>query len=320
MGVKKVSVFAFLMTFLFLQAVCLAGYPRVLLKTNFGDITMELYNDKAPITVENFLQYVRTDFYTDLLFHRVVINPNDFMIQGGGYYLDGYVIYEQITNAPIKNESYNNLSNRTGTVAMARGDDPNSATSQFYINLVDNLFLDKKDANNIGYCVFGKVISGMDVVNDISHTPVEDISYIIPGFTHFPDPNRVIINQAILLTPGYWLPGDIGNDGFVNFRDFAYLAANWKKTGSNLWGDLNQNNAVDANDVNLFHQDWLKKTAWYKPIEQDLNNDGVVNFRDFAILSDNWQQPGRRLPGNFNQDLYVDEYDLMFFAEKWLNP
>ena len=316
MGVKKVSVFAFLMAFLFLQAACLAGYPRVLLKTNFGDITMELYNDKAPITVENFLQYVRTGFYDDLIFHRV---ENPFVIQSGGYYLDGHVIYQQITNAPIINESYNNLSNLTGTVAMARTTDPNSATSQFYINLKDNNSLDKKYAQDkIGYCVFGKVISGMDVVNDIAHTPVEDLRYIDPAFDSIPYPTLVIINNAELLTPGYWLPGDIGNDGIVNFRDFAYLAANWKKTGSNLWGDLNQNNAVDANDVRLFHQGWLTKTSWYKPIEQDLNNDGIVNFRDFAIFSRNWQQPGRRLPSNFNQDLYVDEYDLMLFAEKWL--
>ena len=316
MGVKKVSVFAFLMAFLFLQAACLAGYPRVLLKTNFGDITMELYDANAPITVENFLQYVRTGFYDDLLFHRVI---EGFMIQGGGFYVgDGYP-YQQITNAPIINESYNNISNLRGTVAMARTGDPNSATSQFYINLVDNLFLDKKyAADKIGYCVFGKVISGMNVVDAIALMPVEDLSYIDPAFGSIPYPQLVIINSAELLTPGYWLAGDIGNDGIVNFRDFAYLAANWKKTGSNLWGDLNQNSAVDANDVNLFHQDWLKKTAWYKPIEQDLNNDGLVNFRDFAILSDNWQQAGRRLPGNFNQDLYVDKYDLMVFAEKWL--
>ena len=313
MGVKKVSLFAFLTAFLFLQAPCLAGYPRVLLKTNFGDITMELYDANAPITVENFLQYVRTDFYTDLLFHRVI---EGFMIQGGGFYIDGPYLYEQITNAPIINESYNNISNLRGTVAMARAPDPNSATSQFFINLVNNLFLDKT-VNNVGYCVFGKVISGMNVVDAIAVTPDVNLG---PGFENFPYPELVIINSAELLTPGYWLPGDIGNDGIVNFVDFAYLAAKWKNTGSNLWGDLNQNDAVDANDVRLFHQGWLTKTAWYKPIEQDLNNDGVVNFRDFAIFSRNWQQAGRRLAGNFNQDLYVDEYDLMFFAEKWLTP
>ncbi|MCX5634721.1 MAG: peptidylprolyl isomerase [Planctomycetota bacterium] len=315
MGVKKVSFFAFLMAFLFLQAACLAGYPRVLLKTSVGDITMELYNDKAPITVENFLQYVRTDFYTDLIFHRV---ENPFVIQSGGYYLDGHVIYRQITNAPIINESYNNLSNLRGTVAMARTNDPNSATSQFYINLADNNSLDKKyAADKYGYCVFAKIISGMDVVNNIALTPVIDINYVYPDLTHFPA-TPIIINNSELLTPGYWLPGDIGNDGIVNFRDFAYLAANWKKTGNNLWGDLNQNNAVDANDVHLFHQGWLTKTAWYKPIEQDLNNDGIVNFEDFALFSRNWQRPGRRLTGNFNQDIYVDQLDLMFFAEKWL--
>ncbi len=313
---KKVTLFAFLLAFILLPTPSRAGYPRVLLQTNFGDITMELYDANAPITVENFLQYVRTGFYDDTVFHRV---ENPFVIQGGGYYVIGHYIFTMPTNPPIINESYNNLSNLRGTVAMARTGDPNSATSQFFINLADSNFLDKKyAADKIGYCVFGKVISDMNVINAIALTPVIDISYVIPGLTHFPDPNLVIINDARLLTPGYWLNADINNDGIANFRDYAYLAANWKKTGSNLWGDLNSNNAVDANDLRLFHQGWLKTTSWYKPIAEDINNDGIVNFDDFAILSTDWGRWGRRLAGDLNNDEFVEHLDLLLLAEHWL--
>ena len=116
-----------------------AQNPRVVLETNFGNIVIELYPDEAPITVDNFLGYVNSGFYNGLLFHRVI--PG-FMIQGGGYYLDGYTIIPRTPiNGPIINESYNGLSNLRGTIAMARTIDPDSATSQFYINHVDNLFL-----------------------------------------------------------------------------------------------------------------------------------------------------------------------------------
>jgi cyclophilin family peptidyl-prolyl cis-trans isomerase len=312
MGVKKVSLFAFLLASILLPVPSQAGYPQVLLQTSFGDITMELYNDNAPITVENFLQYVRTDFYDDLLFHRVVMG---FVIQGGGYYIEGNYIYEQPTNPPIINESYNNLSNLRGTVAMARTSDPNSATSQFYVNLVDNVFLDREHAaDGFGYCVFGNVISGMNVVDDIALTPVINIA----GFTDFPYPTLVIINDANLITPGYWLNSDINNDGIANFRDYAYLAANWKKADSNLWGDLNQNNVVDANDLRLFSNGWLETTNWYKPVAEDINNDGIVNFDDFAILSAYWGMAGRRLAGDLNNDRLVDYLDLLLLTEHWL--
>ena len=194
------------------------------------------------------------------------------------------------TNPPIINESYNNLSNLRGTIAMARTSDPNSATSEFYINLVDNTVLDRDNyPDGFGYCVFGNVISGMNVVDAIALTPVKDIGY---GFTHFPDPMRVIINNAKLITPGYWLNSDINNDGIANFTDYAYLAANWQKTGSNLWGDLNQNNVVNAEDLRLFSINWLKTASWYNPIAEDINRDGIVNFEDFAVLSANWQTTG----------------------------
>ena len=132
----------------------------IILTTNVGDITLELFADKAPVTVKNFLSYVDAGFYEGTIFHRVI---PDFMIQGGGFTPD---MVHKKTNAPIKNEADNGLSNEPYTVAMARTSDINSATSQFFINLADNVFLDhgKRD---FGYAVFGKVTQGTDVVDKI---------------------------------------------------------------------------------------------------------------------------------------------------------
>lgn len=137
--------------------------PVVVLKTSMGDIEIELYQDKAPVTVNNFLSYVDSGFYDGTIFHRVI---NNFMIQGGGM-IPGLV--EKKTSAPIRNEAGNGLSNLRGTIAMARTQDVNSATSQFFINVVDNRYLDFKNATpaGYGYCVFGKVIKGIDVVEKI---------------------------------------------------------------------------------------------------------------------------------------------------------
>ena len=134
------------------------------MKTNQGIIEIELYNDKAPISAKNFEDYIKADFYRGTIFHRVI--PG-FMIQGGG--MDAQMAEKQ-TRAPIKNESYNGLKNTRGTLAMARTNDPNSASSQFFINTVDNDFLNKS-AMNAGYAVFGKVIKGMDVVDKIEKVP-----------------------------------------------------------------------------------------------------------------------------------------------------
>lgn len=137
--------------------------PIVLLKTNQGDIKVELFADKAPISVKNFLQYVNEGFYNHTIFHRVI---EGFMIQGGGFTKD---MQQKSTHAAIKNEAENGLSNKRGTLAMARTSDVNSATAQFFINTVDNPFLDfkGKTPREYGYCVFGKVIDGMDVVDKI---------------------------------------------------------------------------------------------------------------------------------------------------------
>ena len=141
-----------------------AQKPVVVLDTSLGAITLELYPDKAPITVENFLKYVDEGFYDNLIFHRVM--PG-FMIQGGGM-SDQMVEKSQGKHQPIKNESSNGLSNDRGTVAMARTANPNSATCQFFINHVDNPNLNTYGG---GYTVFGKVIDGIDVVDKIAKVP-----------------------------------------------------------------------------------------------------------------------------------------------------
>ncbi len=142
----------------------MANNPVVLLETTSGDILIELYADKAPKTVANFLNYVDNGFYKNTIFHRVI--PG-FMIQGGGY---SFRFEEQSTDAPVENEASNGLSNDRGTIAMARTMEPHSATAQFFINLVDNDFLNYSSPTpqGWGYCVFGKVIEGMDAVDKIA--------------------------------------------------------------------------------------------------------------------------------------------------------
>jgi len=139
-----------------------AANPVVVMETNMGTIVLELYEDKAPLTVKNFLQYVDDKHYDGTIFHRVI---DGFMIQGGGYEPG---LKERKTRPPIKNESHNGLSNLRGTIAMARTSEPDSATAQFFINVKDNTFLDRANARDkVGYCVFGRVIEGMDVVDKI---------------------------------------------------------------------------------------------------------------------------------------------------------
>lgn len=152
-----------------LSILLLAGQtmasPWVTLHTNQGDIILELDEDNAPATVHNFTTYVKDGFYNGTIFHRVI--PN-FMIQGGGFNQD---LNEKPTRAPIANEAHNGLKNTRGSIAMARTNDPHSATSQFFINVKDNDFLNKGARDPHGYAVFGHVIKGMDVVDNISTTP-----------------------------------------------------------------------------------------------------------------------------------------------------
>jgi peptidyl-prolyl cis-trans isomerase B (cyclophilin B) len=138
-------------------------HSMVKLHTNHGTITIELYDDKAPLTVKNFLEYVNSGFYDNTIFHRVI---DGFMIQGGGFEPG---MKQKKTNAPIQNEAANGLKNDAYTIAMARTSDPHSATAQFFINVKDNHFLDYTASNSqgYGYCVFGKVVDGKDVVDAI---------------------------------------------------------------------------------------------------------------------------------------------------------
>ena len=154
----KILALAFL-----LMTSAFAANPVVIMETTMGPIEIELNQEKAPVSVQNFLSYVDAGFYNGTIFHRVI---NGFMIQGGGFTPD---MKEKQTKAPIKNEASNGLSNEMGTIAMARTSDVNSASSQFFINVNDNTALDYKGPSpeTFGYAVFGKVTSGMHVVNRI---------------------------------------------------------------------------------------------------------------------------------------------------------
>lgn len=145
-----------------------AANPQVELKTNRGTIVIELFPERAPKSVANFLDYVNSGFYNGTIFHRVI---DGFMIQGGGF---DAAMEEKPTRAPIPNEARNGLKNAAGTLAMARTMDPNSATAQFFINLVDNRSLDYPSPDGWGYAVFGKVTKGFDVVQQISRVPTTD--------------------------------------------------------------------------------------------------------------------------------------------------
>jgi peptidyl-prolyl cis-trans isomerase A (cyclophilin A) len=160
--------------------LCFAS-PQVLFKTTKGDFVVELDDVKAPKTVDNFLNYVKSGFYSGTIFHRVI---NGFMIQGGGFTKD---MQQKTTRPPIEIESKNGLKNNKYTIAMARTNDPNSATSQFFVNVKDNAMLDYPSRDGFGYTVFGKVISGMATIDEIkfaettmrnrmSDVPVEPIT------------------------------------------------------------------------------------------------------------------------------------------------
>ena len=173
-----------------------AENPRVEFKTSAGSFTLELYPDKAPKTVANFLEYVKSGFYKGTVFHRVI---DGFMIQGGGFDPD---MKQKPTRGPIENEagiaSKGGLRNVVGTIAMARTSDPNSATAQFFINVKDNAFLDFRDPSpqGIGYAVFGKVVDGMDVVMQIAKVQTTNVG----PFQNVPQ--RPIIIESVTLKPG----------------------------------------------------------------------------------------------------------------------
>lgn len=188
-----------------------SAYPQVEIQTNHGSFVVELYPDKAPKTVANFLEYVANNFYPGTVFHRTI---NRFMIQGGGLNAElkektsmqpslktglTATSKENVVLPPIPNESNNGLKNERGALAMARTFEPDSATSQFFINLQDNKFLNyyKPDPHYIGYCVFGKVIRGMDVVESIGQLPTKSVGQ----YTNVPQQAVIIEKVALLEKP-----------------------------------------------------------------------------------------------------------------------
>lgn len=158
---------------IFMLNTAFAADTKALIKTNLGDITVELYADKAPVSVANFINYVESDFYNGIIFHRVI--PG-FMAQTGGFKAN---MDKQTSGKPVINEAINGLSNERGTLALARTNNPNSATSQFFINLKDNNFLNRSGSqpSQAGYAVFGRVIQGMEVVDKMAKQPTGKKQY-----------------------------------------------------------------------------------------------------------------------------------------------
>jgi len=175
--------------------VAWAQNPRVEFKTNMGSFALELYPDKAPKTVANFIQYVNSGFYNGTIFHRVI---DGFMIQGGGFELG---MVEKTTRAPIENEAglalKAGLKNELGTIAMARTPNPHSATAQFFINVKDNGFLDYREPSprGFGYTAFGRVVEGMDTVLRIAKAPTTTVDQ------HQNVPQRPVVIESVALKP-----------------------------------------------------------------------------------------------------------------------
>ena len=241
---------AFVAICLLLVIPCQAGTVTVKLETNFGDISIVLLPEKAPVTVENFLGYVESEFYDGLIFHRII--PG-FMIQGGE--VDPNYEPRDVCE-PIINESYNGLSNLRGTIAMAMTDQPDSATSQFFINHANNLLLDWQSPTDAGYCVFGEVIEGMNVVDAIATDPCGEVNF--PGE---PEPREnvpigpnspIIIYAATIIDSNhcwYNLAGDLDGDCRVGFADFALMAADWHDRGSPEEFHVGEATGIDTHDL-----------------------------------------------------------------------
>lgn len=161
--------------------------PHVLLTTSAGNIELELDTVKAPVSVKNFVDYAQSGYYNNTIFHRVI--PG-FMVQGGGFTAD---LQQKKTNAPIKNEADNGLRNLRGTISMARTPDKDSATSQFFLNVADNAFLDHGQ-RDFGYAVFGKIVKGMDVVDKISQVKTDNVG----PYQNVPTKPIVILSAKVL--------------------------------------------------------------------------------------------------------------------------
>jgi len=300
-----------------------ADTPYVVLQTNFGDITVELFADNAPVTVANFLDYVNTGFYDGLIFHRVI---EDFMIQGGGF--DPELVKHE-PGDPIVNEF--GRSNIRGTIAMAKlGGDPNSATSQFFINLVDNS--ENLDNQNGGFTVFGEVIDGMDVVDEIALLPTGPSG----GMSNVPvvPPGPVVYTARAYETYTPVVPGDLDDDGNVNITDFDILAQQWDRCADSQeqkltavsprqsdWfgysvaadGDYalvgtikDDDSAIDSGSVSVFQRAETDWTAQAKLIDEDGADRDWFGFSvsisgDYAVVG----APARNEAGTKSGCAYI---------------
>ncbi|MHC4237882.1 MAG: peptidylprolyl isomerase [Planctomycetota bacterium] len=300
--------------------------PRVVLETNFGDIVIELYPEDAPVTVDNFLKYVNDGFYDGTVFHRVIKN---FMIQAGHRFIIDYTIYSKNpTYAPIINEGNNGLSNMRGTISTALSNGPDTATSQFFINQVNNTYLDYPNVNGYGHCVFGAV-EEMDVVDSIANIDPNYIYYINDSLTHFPGNPPVFIHTAYELpnVPSY--RSDLVSAGRINFEDFAMFASHWLDDCSSANGfcdgaDIDYSGGVDIADLDLFWDHWTQ-TAGHEPQFSDLAPDNTIDSFDLVfVLIRQWLNSDCNPDNNYcdradiNRDGSVDMTDYSLLSNNWL--
>lgn len=303
--------------------------PVVVLQTSLGDIGIELYENEAPVTVDNFLHYVTTQFYDETIFHRLTKTDSSGIgvVQGGISYVIGFSLLQKTPDrGPIINESDNGLSNLRGTIAMARTSDPNSATSQFYINHDDNTYLDK--ANNpdgFGYCVFGNVIHGIEVVDLMG-----DWNTVNAGGIYATLPVPILtIYRSFVLPEGYWYRdypangifwygADINYDGVVSEHDLGTLCGAWL-TETPL-GSMQIDGLVNFGELAELANRWLWTSVWHREVPGDIDDSKLVNLRDFAILAKDWNRQGVETPSDLNLDGKVDANDLSWLSHDWLGP
>lgn len=318
-------------------AAASAQNPRVAIETNFGTIVIELYPDAAPVTVANFLSYVNGGFYDGILFHRsetIGRQTSDGMyiytgtldvLQAGLVYMINNGYYARQAGNPIINESYNGLSNVRGTIAMARSTDPDSASAQFFINHQDNTGLDKVNyPDGYGYCVFGAVVKGMDVVDAIAQTNL----VVFKNLTNF-----FPYNPYVIITLAYELPSelsycsDLTKTGWIRFDDFAVFASQWLDDcdSANSFcdgADLDYSGGVDIVDLDLFLSHWAR-TAGYETRFSDLAYNHTIDTVDLTVFMQRWLDSECDPNNNYcdqadiNRDGQVDLIDYSLLGNNW---
>ncbi|MFA5553898.1 MAG: peptidylprolyl isomerase [Phycisphaerae bacterium] len=315
---KKVSVILFVLLFF---CVAQAGNPRVVLRTIFigGDIVIELYPEEAPITVQNFLNYVESGFYDWIVFHRAI---SDFMVQGGSYqwaYSNYPYLKHRTPVEPIPNESSNGLLNLRGTIAMALLSDesgnvlPDSATSGFYINQVHSHWLDGI------HCVFGDVLYGMDFIDWIAvlnKMELPGVGNTVPYYGNYESPYFIMIYKAIVIPEADQLKADINYNGIVDEQDLRLISENWLSSAE--LGDMEVIGNVNFEEFANFAKSWNRTSVWYREITADIDNNKRVDFKDFALFAQDWDKNGTELYGDLNLDKTVNLDDLNLFVENWL--